>query len=373
MNDPRQNMAMNQESARERVKRLWRWRSSRGLLIGASAVTVVISLFEIKLDAVAMLREIASNFITCVSITFITATILAAFDIKGASRSWKRAPLLLLLLALGGILGGLISWGVNDLLFPYRISHPTIYMMVVAILAIIFGLAALAYENISMRLDETASKLAEKEIQEQRLSRLKTEAELDALRAKVNPHFLFNTLNSIASLIPEDPHKAEDMVQKLSNLLHHVLTESGTGMVPLERELNFVTEYLAVEKVRFADRLQYAVDRNPGLDGTCIPSMLLQPLVENSVKHGIAPKKNGGKIDLECKRTGNRCLITIVDTGSGFDTELTEEGFGIGGVRQRLDLIYPGTHRFDVTSERGHGAKVEIEIPITNGLQNSSH
>jgi sensor histidine kinase YesM len=362
---------MNDSTAKYRIKRLWRWPSSRDLLIVASAITVIISLFEIRLDALAMLREVASNFITCVSITFITGTILAGFGVPGTSRRWRHAPVMLLLLAMGGILGGLISWGINDLLFSVRMSHPFLYLMIVAVLAIIFGLAALAYENISLKLDETASKLAEKEVQQQKLLRLKTEAELEALRAKVNPHFLFNTLNSIASLIPEDPHKAEDVVQRLSNLFHYVLANSDTGIVPLEKELDFVAEYLAIEKVRLGNRLDYTLDKDPSLDGGVIPSMLLQPIVENSVKYGIAPEKSGGTIEIRCTREDDRCLITIVDTGKGFDTESIEEGFGIGGVRQRLELVYPGNYRFDITSD--NGVTVRIEIPITDDLQNSSH
>jgi sensor histidine kinase YesM len=339
-------------------------------LVVASAITVVISLFEITLDPIAMLREIASNFITCVAITFSIGTIMALAGMPGAGRDWKRVLFQLLLLAMGGMLGGLIGWGINHLLFPYYISHPYIYLMIVALLSIIFGLALLAYDNISTKLDETASRLAEKEVQEQTLLRLKTEAELEALRAKVNPHFLFNTLNSIASLIPEDPRKAEDMVQRLSNLFHYVLSASDTGLVPLDEELAFIGEYLEIEKVRLGGRLDYVLDKGPALDGLVVPSMLLQPIVENSVKYGIAPRKEGGRIEVRCQRAGNRCTITIVDTGGGFDPRSTREGFGISGVRRRLELNYPGRHQFEIASE--NGVTVRIDIPVADDLQDRS-
>jgi sensor histidine kinase YesM len=360
---------MNRTSPRERIKQCWRWQSSKTLLIIASAITVVISVFEITLDPIAMLREIASNFITCLTITFITGTIIAAFGMPWKGRSLKRSLLLLILLAIGGMVGGLISWGVNELLFPYRITDPYFYLMVVALLAIIFGLAGLAYESVSVRLQETASKLAEKEVREQQLLRLKTQAELEAIRAKVNPHFLFNTLNSIASLIPEDPDKAEDTVQRLSNLFHYVLSASDSDVVPLEKELDFVGQYLQIEKVRLGERLDYTIEKGTSLDGTVIPSMLLQPIVENSVKYGIAPHKNGGRIEIRCHRQGDRCQITIADTGRGFDTASTVEGFGISGVRRRLELNYPGNYGFDITS--GSGVTVQIEIPVTNDLQDN--
>jgi sensor histidine kinase YesM len=294
---------------------------------------------------------------------------MAVFGIPGLGKNWKRVLSLLLLLAIGGMLGGLIAWGINDLLFPYRITDPLIYLMIVALLAIIFGLAVLAYENISTKLAETASRLAAKEIREQELLRLKTEAELEALRSKVNPHFLFNTLNSIASLIPEDPRRAEDMVQRLSNLFHYLLSASDTGVVPLAQELDFIREYLEIERVRLGGRLAYTLERGAALDGAVIPSMLLQPIVENSVKYGIAPQKNGGRIEVRCHREGDRCAITIIDTGRGFDTRSTSEGFGIRGVRRRLELNYPGRHRFDIRSDKG--VTVRIEIPLTNELQNN--
>ncbi len=361
---------MEMQGAKERVKDIWRWRSSRGLLVMAAGITVVISLFEIKLDPIAMLREVASNFITCVSITFFIATLTSAAGVVRLDRGWKRVFLLLVLLAIGGMLGGLLSWGINDLLFPYRITHPGIYLMIVAALAIIFGLAFLAYENISERLKEAVFRLAEKEVKEQKLLRLKTEAELEALRAKVNPHFLFNTLNSIASLIPVDPSKAEDMVQRVSNLFRYVLSAGDRGVVTLGEELDIVTEYLEIEKVRLGDRLDYLVDRGNSLEAVLVPVMLIQPLVENSVKYGIVPEKNGGRIEVRCQGGGDRCSITIVDTGSGFDAESAGEGFGIGGVRQRLELNYPGSHEFEISTKEG--VTIRITIPATNEIQNSS-
>jgi LytS/YehU family sensor histidine kinase len=340
------------------------------LLAAAVGITVVISLFEIKLDPLAMLREVVSNFIICVSITFLTSTLTSAFGMVRLGRDWKRFLLLLVLLATGGILGGLLSWGVNVLLFPYYISHPHIYLLITGALAVIFGLAFITYQNVREKLDQTVARLAEKEILEQKLLRLKTEAEMEALRARVHPHFLFNTLNSIASLIPVDPAKAEGMVQRLSNLFHYILSAGDRGLVPLSEELDIVGEYLEIEKVRLGDRLDYEIDRGDGLDGATVPALLLQPLVENSVKHGIVPHKEGGRIDIQCRTDDDRCSITIVDTGKGFDPESAGTGFGLGGVRQRLELNYPGSHQFEISPDGG--VTIHITIPVTNEIQDSS-
>lgn len=357
---------MDIRGAGERVREVWRWESSRFLLVIAVGITVVISLFEIRFGVAAMLREIASNFITASLITFVTATMTSAVGLFRLGRDWGQLFLLLVMLALGGVLGGLLSWGINDLLFPYNITHPLIYLLIVATLSIVFGLAIVAYQNVSERLEEAVSRLAEKEVQEQRLLRLKTEAELEALRARVNPHFLFNTLNSIASLIPSHPDRAENTVQRLSNLLRYILSAGERGLVPLGEELDIVTEYLEIEKQRLGGRLDYVVDRGDLRDGPAVPAMILQPLVENSVKYAIMPEKEGGRIRVECRRNGDRCLITIADTGRGFDRESTQEGFGIAGVRQRLELTYPGSHEFDISTVGG--VAVRITIPITDDV-----
>lgn len=355
-------MSMNLTGTRWRVKDMWRWRNSRTLLIAATGITVVISLFEIRSTPAAMLREVASNFITCVSITFAATTLTAALGLFEPRRGRLKTAMLPVALATGGVLGGLLSWGVNARLFSIYMSHPPIYLMVVAVLSVIFGLAIAAYEGVGARLQETASRLAEKEVQAQRLLRTKTEAELEALRARVNPHFLFNTLNSIASLIPVDPAKAEELVQRLSNLFRYILSAGDRGLVPLSEELEIVEEYLEIEKARLQRRLDYSVKADDSLNGVTIPGMLLQPLVENSVKYGIAPKVEGGRVEVECRRVGDRCSITIFDTGPGFDAESTTVGFGIGGVRQRLELHYPNDHEFDIVSEGG--MTVRITIPV---------
>jgi two-component system LytT family sensor kinase len=339
------------------------------MLVAASAITVIISMFQISLDPIAMLREVATNFITCTCITFLDGSILAAFGRIRVTRDTKRVAVLLALLAAGGVLGGLIAWGINDLLFPYRITSAFFYLLIVAVLSIIFGLASVGYWNIAERLHETASRLAEKEVAEQKLLRLKTEAQLEALRAKVNPHFLFNTLNSIASLIPEDPTRAEEMVQRLSNLFHYSLTSGDRALVSLAEELDFVGEYLRIEKIRLGGRLDFSIDAGEFLDDALIPIMLVQPLVENAVNYGIAPAKIGGAIEIRCRKDRDRVSITIADTGKGFDPESVNEGFGIGSVRKRLELYYPGRYLFDI--ESGRGTTVRIEIPVTDDLQNN--
>jgi len=151
-------------------------------------------------------------------------------------------------------------------------------------------------------------------------------------------------------------------VQRMSNLFRYILSVGDRGLVALAEELEIVGEYLEIEKVRLQGRLNYTVEVDDLLENATIPGMLLQPLVENSVKYGVAPRKDGGRIEIVCRRDGDRCSITISDTGSGFDTGSTPAGFGISAVRQRLELNYPGDHTFEIESD--DGVTVRIRIPV---------
>jgi LytS/YehU family sensor histidine kinase len=223
-------------------------------------------------------------------------------------------------------------------------------------------------------LENAVARLAEKEINEQRLLRLKTKAELEALRAKVNPHFLFNTLNSIASLIPIDPAKAEEMVQKPALLFRYTLDASHHELMKLAGELRLIEEYLEIEKVRLGERLTCSIEADESLAEVYIPGLLLQPLVENSIKHGIAPVKTGGHISIKCSRNGRYCNIEITDTGKGFDEAEIVEGFGLSGVRKRLALYFGDDYQFSI--EANQGVRIVTQLPIKqnkDALQNHSH
>jgi two-component system sensor histidine kinase AlgZ len=163
--------------------------------------------------------------------------------------------------------------------------------------------------------------------------------ELDALQARINPHFLFNTLNSIAALIREDPARAEAVTLQLSSLFRYTLQAPKQGSVTLEEELSIVEGYLAIEQQRLAERLTYSIDVEPSLLGVRIPPLLLQPLVENAVKHGIASSVSGGRVTVAGRRDGERVHLTVTDTRSGGDPlsgAAPGTGEGLDNVRRRL-------------------------------------
>lgn len=193
--------------------------------------------------------------------------------------------------------------------------------------------------------------------------RLALESELQALQAKINPHFLFNTLNTIAELIAEDAPRAEDAVVKLSSLFRHALTASETDRVPLLKELTILRDYLEIESIRQGPRLAYTVDTKGDLSRVQIPGLTLQPLVENAIKHGLHPKRDGGTVTVTAEAIHEICRITVVDDGVGIGPALVE-GHGLSSVRARLGLAYGEAATMRLSN--GPGLRIEITIPAEN-------
>ena len=189
------------------------------------------------------------------------------------------------------------------------------------------------------------------------------EAELQALQAKINPHFLFNTLNSIASLISENPKAAESTVEKLSELFRYTLKSAETNLVSVAEELEIVRTYLEIEKVRFGERLQYDITCDDAVLDFMIPALIIEPLVENSIKHGISSEVHGGKIIIEASAADGNCRISVIDNGKGIDNENKAAGFGLRSVEERLQLRYGASSSLRVVpGERTHFL---ITIPLS--------
>ena len=199
--------------------------------------------------------------------------------------------------------------------------------------------------------------------------RLLLEARLDALQRQINPHLLFNTLNSITSLVRVKPEMARQMTVKLANILRALLKDHDT-YVPLSEELQFTDDYLDIEVVRFgAEKLRVKKEIDPRTLAVLVPSILLQPLIENSIKHGLEPRINGGTVTLRSQLDGDRVRIEVADDGVGMGdrsaSPLRSAGAGIGmkNVQERLEVLYGNQARFSVVSNPGRGTLVTIEIP----------
>jgi len=199
--------------------------------------------------------------------------------------------------------------------------------------------------------------------------RLLLEARLDALQRQINPHFLFNTLNSIASLVRVKPELAREMTVKLANILRALLRDHDS-YVPLREELQFTDDYLDIEVVRFgAGKLRVEKEIDPRTLEVLVPSILLQPLIENSIKHGLEPRIHGGTVTLRSRLNGDRVIIEVADDGVGMGNRPTSAlkrvgaGIGMKNVQERLEVLYGNQARFEVVSNPGRGTVISIEIP----------
>lgn len=202
-----------------------------------------------------------------------------------------------------------------------------------------------------------------------RVSTRLVQAELDTLRLQLNPHFLFNALNGALALIPTDPPAAEKMVSGLSDFLRMVLTASAQQEAPLSQELDLVERFVEIQQVRFGDRLRVSVDASRDAQDALIPSLLLQPLVENAIRHGIGPRAEGGTISITAHRAGDQLVVEISDDGVGTGARRTRQrsqgiGLGLVNTSTRLDHLYGTEHRFTHGDSSDGGYNVRIAIPF---------
>jgi two-component sensor histidine kinase len=234
------------------------------------------------------------------------------------------------------------------------------------LLFVIFILGDLWHGALNAR---QAAQLQIKQLENERL-----QAQLSALTAQMNPHLLFNALNTIASLIPTDPEVAEDVTIKLSELYRGVLDSSRKANHSLAEELKICSAYLAIEQSRFGERLNAQIEIHPSLDPSqfFLPALLLQPLVENAVKHGIAPRSSGGKITLSARLENSKLILAVEDNGVGFgnSTSTTGAGSGIANCRSRVQLKYGDQGNFEIRPRAGGGTTIEITLPLIHTESN---
>lgn len=216
----------------------------------------------------------------------------------------------------------------------------------------------------------SVQRLRLKEQQAAELMTLAHERELEALKAQVNPHFLFNTLNSISATVKTDPDEAREMISELAHLLRYALDSAKNDWVTLEGEVTFAKAYLTLESHRFSDRLQVDYDIDSEILDTPVPPMVLQPLVENAVKHGIAPSERGGTITLRIHQSNEHVQVHVEDTGSGLNGEndpLAEEteGLGLANTNARLTQTYGPEAALHTNADASEGFEVWFTIPAT--------
>jgi signal transduction histidine kinase len=207
----------------------------------------------------------------------------------------------------------------------------------------------------------------ERELTAAQLQTQLAEAQLEALQRQLHPHFLFNTLNTISALMHRDPQAADEMLVRLSDLLRLTLDRVGTQQVSLKDEIDFLRKYLEIEETRFGDRLQVNIDVESVVLDAQVPNLVLQPLVENALRHGIAPRVGGGSVHISARQAGEALTLTVRDNGVGLSPDklnALHSGVGLSNTRSRLENLYGERHRFEFNTPPGGGLVVTIVIPF---------
>lgn len=213
-------------------------------------------------------------------------------------------------------------------------------------------------------------KYRERELRALQLEARLAHAQLDALKMQLHPHFLFNTLNSISVLMGEDVVAARRMLTRMSELLRTSLENVGKHEVSLREELDFLKNYLEIEQTRFQDRLAVRMEIEPGVLDARVPNLILQPLVENAIRHGVAPRAQDGLIEISAARENGMVRLRVRDNGPGLSipTENLTPGIGLSNTQARLKQLYGVEHRFEIKDANGGGLEVAIVIPFRNGF-----
>lgn len=284
---------------------------------------------------------------------------------------WRRHLGPHLLAAVGLALAWSLAVGCTAwLLFRARESELTLGRLVLGYLLSRWQLSLVVYAALvgAWLAAESRRRLRDRETQAARLEAQLARAQLQALEAQLHPHFLFNTLQAISTLVTENPPAARRMLALLGDLLRAVLDDAGRPEVPLARELDFARRYLEIERTRFPDRLAVRIDVDDALLDAAVPSLLLQPLVENAIRHGIAPRAAAGSVEVRAARRGDALVVEVRDDGAGPDAAsrgVSEGGRGLGlsATRARLAQLYGPAQSLTLAAGPAGGTVVTVTLP----------
>jgi LytS/YehU family sensor histidine kinase len=336
----------------------------------AAAILVSATYGGVTLDTPwrAALRAFGISFLFSNCIGIPVALVLPRLG----PRVWSRLPsplnwtVMIVAMIVMAIAGGALA---VTLLILMRVISPvefwswfagSIRISLIATLTI--GIAVTAYELMRVRLDEATLALRTKERDEAEAQRLASDAQLASLESRVQPHFLFNTLNSIAALIPRDPEGAERMTGQLASLMRSSLDSGGSPLVRLEQELKVVGDYLDIERVRFGERLRFRIDVDEPAGGLLVPRLSLQTLVENSVKYAASTRRNGASVTVQARRHGQSLVIEVEDDGPGFESAQLPANHGLALLKARLERLF-GERALMRIDTRPGSTRVVLDLP----------
>ncbi|MCD4819355.1 MAG: histidine kinase [Candidatus Cloacimonetes bacterium] len=269
-------------------------------------------------------------------------------------RNWLKVVSVFMVILLASIWGGVLGTRIVSYLYGYQISFfKSVNLTFFLSISLIFGISAYGLFTLLGRIHT-------RKIQWLEEKQARTQAELISLRTRINPHFLFNTLNSISGLIHIYPDKADNMLQQLSELLRYTLNAADISEIDLNCEIEVIHDYLEIEKIRFGERLDFSISNK--VDNFKFPPLLLLTLVENAIKHGISTALEGGRVEVRIGNISGSTVLSVFNTGNSLP-EQHETGFGLNTLTKLLNIHYQGKARFRLISfETGTLAEIVISI-----------
>ncbi len=332
--------------------------------LAGAAVGVAVGAIGSGIDGGVVLLSVLYGNV--VGFTVLLTSVVVFPRLRGRS-AWTRAGWLGLSLLTGAALGTAVVGYLFPLLVLRDVRQAIAVAAINGVLALIIGAVKYVYDETSARLAESLREVERVRLAESRLREEAARAELAALQARINPHFFFNTLNTISSLLEEDPERADRVVHTLAGLFRYTFRVSDAVPVPLREELEFVRNYLGIEQARFGDRLAVTWSVDPAAEGTLVPGLVLQPLVENAVGHGVAARAGGGTVAIHAGLEGGEVVLEVADDGPGTTApadRLFAEGHGLGNVLRRLETFYRGRGRLEIAAGAdGRGTVARVRIP----------
>jgi len=354
-------------SASSRVARLCQGAAVRVALVCVAAALAV----SLTLRAVGVPGSAARLFLPSLIYALVVGTLASVTlrrlgprlaRVDGAAKWALVIGLLLGLAVVATLVGSALSAALGLVPREAFWARARSDAQIVGLLAVLLGVGMSLYEGARARLQATTLELRTRELEQERARKLALEARLASLESRLSPHFLFNTLNTISALIPEDPARAERAVERLAALLRFSLDAVERGAVPLARELELVVDYLELERARLGERLAYALDVDAEVTGSGVPPLALQTLVENSVKHAVAPRREGGRIRVEAHARGDRLVLGVWDDGPGFTPEAIVPGHGLDVLQGRLSARFGPAATLTVERQDA-GTRVTLALP----------
>jgi sensor histidine kinase YesM len=343
------------------------WSNINNVLIDSIINIIICILIALAVTIIGPIKNFLINLVLVLSIGITASSIVFISLLIFKPHTWK---LFLFIAGIGICCGVFIGLQIGIFILQYFfnivLDWRTHSLGLQAIIAgIIFSFIDLYYFMTKIRMRYSNKMIEQEKTRRTAIEKEYLSANLKMLQAQIEPHFLFNTLSNILSLIDTRPDKGKSMLLDLTSYLRTSLSRTLPEKTTLFQEMSMIKAYLNIQKIRMDERLNYKIDIPDNLGQHSFPPMLLQPLVENAIKHGLEPKVEGGEIVIRATQKNNLLKIEVADTGLGF-SDLDKPGLGIANVRERLGLLFGEKGRLIIEENKPQGVRAVIEVPISD-------